>query len=75
MRRNSDTPQAATEAQAAKETQAATEAPEAQSGAELVNPYRAGADKEASLRTQFGDETASLATIYLKLTGAGEKHA
>ncbi len=29
----------------------------------------------ASLRTQFGDETASLATIYLKLTGAGEKHA
>ncbi|MEY8737611.1 ABC transporter ATP-binding protein [Lactobacillus sp. AN1001] len=29
----------------------------------------------ASLRTQFGDETASLATIYLKLTGAGERHA
>ena len=29
----------------------------------------------ASLQTQFGDETASLATIYLKLTGAGEKHA
>lgn len=29
----------------------------------------------ASLRTQFGDETASLATIYLKLTEAGEKHA
>lgn len=29
----------------------------------------------ASLRTQFGDETASLAMIYLKLTGAGEKHA
>lgn len=47
MRRNSDTPHAVTE------THAATEAPEAQSGAELVNPYRAGGDKGAQVEEMF----------------------